>query len=239
MKSCVRCKASKPHDDFHRHASAKDGRQSYCKECSKAYVREWEAANSERLAAQRAKALAEPVDPMKVKHCRSCDQDKPLLEFHAHRSTRDRRATYCKACAREYDRTIRSEYRREYMKEWRKRNPARYRANMRAFRLSLYGLTPEQFDEMAAAQDHRCPICGGAGEETVDNRPLLVVDHDHETNQVRALLCSPCNVVLSMAHDDPKRLRAAADYLEHHAPPFASAARIAFASSFSRSRSRE
>ena len=216
MKRCSRCKTEKPLDGFALNRTAKDGRQAYCKVCAQRYVRDWETANAERLAARHAQALAEPIDPVKVKHCRGCDLDKPLLEFHAHRSTRDRRATYCKECARAYERTVRAEKRAAYMAGWKEQNRERYRANMRAFRLRLYGLTAEQYEQMAEAQDWTCAICHGVT-ETVDNRSPLVVDHDHETNQVRALLCALCNAGLGMLGDDAARLRAAAEYLEHHA----------------------
>lgn len=71
-----------------------------------------------------------------------------------------------------------------------------------------YGITVEQYDEMLIAQDERCAICG------VDD--VLVIDHDHGTGAVRALVCDPCNRAMGCVGDDPARLRAAADYLEVH-----------------------
>jgi Recombination endonuclease VII len=216
MKTCSRCKTAKPLDAFYRHTKAKDGYQAYCKDCTKRYVREWEEANAERVAARHAQALAEPVDLTKTKRCPRCGEVKPLLEFYAHRSTRDRRATYCKACAKEYEKTVRAEARREYMKGYADRNKTHLRQYMRGWRLRLFGLTPEQYEERLKAQGRRCAICGGEGIESVDNRLPLVVDHDHETNRVRALLCNSCNAGLGMFGDNPERLRTAADYLERH-----------------------
>nr|WP_246078449.1 endonuclease VII domain-containing protein [Modestobacter excelsi] len=53
-----------------------------------------------------------------------------------------------------------------------------------------------------------CAICREA--------PAEQVDHDHDTNAVRALLCFNCNGGLGQFRDDPAVLRAAADYVEHH-----------------------
>ena len=42
----------------------------------------------------------------------------------------------------------------------------------------------------------------------------LTVDHNHETNTIRGLLCSNCNTGLGMFSDNPELLIAAAEYLE-------------------------
>jgi hypothetical protein len=55
-----------------------------------------------------------------------------------------------------------------------------------------------------------CGICGLA---EVGGGPLLCVDHNHETGQIRGLLCSNCNVGLGMFADSPARLDQAAAYL--------------------------
>jgi hypothetical protein len=214
-KTCSRCKTTKSLSEFYRHAKTKDGYQGYCKNCTKRYVRDWEEANAERLAAAQAQALAEPVDLTKTKCCPRCGETKPLLEFYAHRSTKDRRATYCKSCAKAYQIERQRGTRGAYMKRYAEVNRSRMLQHYRSFRLRLYGLTLERYDEMLEEQDHRCAICGGDGER-VDGRAPLVVDHDHETNRVRALLCNGCNAGLGMFGDDPERLRATADYLEKH-----------------------
>lgn len=78
--------------------------------------------------------------------------------------------------------------------------------------LTTYGLTPEQYDAMLAAQGGVCFICSGK------RRYLLAVDHCHATGRVRGLLCKLCNGrILTAARDNPEILRRAADYLEH--PP--------------------
>jgi hypothetical protein len=76
----------------------------------------------------------------------------------------------------------------------------------------IYGLTQEEFDFLMMCQDYRCAICGGK-----PRKYMLSVDHDHDTGEVRGLLCSRCNhKLLGSANDDPERLRKAADYLESH-----------------------
>ena len=74
---------------------------------------------------------------------------------------------------------------------------------------TLYDLTPEGWGAMLIAQCGRCAACGDPMEDPY-------TDHDHETGNVRALLCRLCNLMLGSAKDSPERLRAGAAYLEKH-----------------------
>ena len=74
-----------------------------------------------------------------------------------------------------------------------------------------FGLTIEERDELFASQDGLCAICRV--------RPIKHIDHDHPTGEVRGGLCGPCNMGLGQFEDEPRRLRAAARYLELHQKP--------------------
>lgn len=89
-------------------------------------------------------------------------------------------------------------------------------ARQRKARLKLYyGLTPEQYDAMALAQDGKCAICKKVVDG--DHHERLHVDHDHTTGNVRGLLCRECNVMLGHSGDSIPTLQAAIAYLENHA----------------------
>ena len=77
----------------------------------------------------------------------------------------------------------------------------------------MYGLTPKEYERMNEQQDGLCAICGGNRVRS-DSDGSLVVDHDHATGAVRALLCGTCNFGLGSFGDNPGLLRAAAAYLE-------------------------
>lgn len=80
-----------------------------------------------------------------------------------------------------------------------------------------YGLTAPQYGAMLAAQKGVCAICQKPETAVFKGRiKTLHVDHDHATNQIRALLCGSCNGGLGLFKDDPTTLRAAADYIERH-----------------------
>lgn len=65
------------------------------------------------------------------------------------------------------------------------------------------------YDDLLAAQGGVCAICGNPPKTR-----RLHIDHDHATKRVRGLLCYACNRLLLVKGVTPKRLRAAADYLE-------------------------
>lgn len=91
----------------------------------------------------------------------------------------------------------------------------------------LYRITPEQYDDLRERQGRRCAICGiheddiksrartgrprHDGTRTEANR--LVVDHCHEQDAVRGLLCPDCNTALGGFKDSPATLLAAAEYV--------------------------
>lgn len=78
-----------------------------------------------------------------------------------------------------------------------------------------YSLSLAQYDEMYARQNGNCAIChckpSPGGRKNVNSE--LFVDHDHETGDIRGLLCYHCNTVIGMAKDNPYVLENAATYL--------------------------
>jgi len=100
---------------------------------------------------------------------------------------------------------------------------ARKKANPRSpqyhkHHIKQYGLTLEQYEGMLEFQDHKCKICGThETENTLDrngNPRRLSIDHDHNTRQIRGLLCSPCNLALGGFKDSVESLQRAILYLE-------------------------
>lgn len=114
------------------------------------------------------------------KQCTDCRSWLPTSDFYGNTGTKDRLTAVCRRCHRS------------------------------AALLRTYGITLEQYEEMLAAQNGGCAICGGQN----DDGRKLYVDHDHTTGAVRGLLCIRCNRAIGCFLDDPAHLTAAISYLQ-------------------------
>jgi hypothetical protein len=93
------------------------------------------------------------------------------------------------------------------LRQWRRENEPRYYKKYGSSLFRKLGLTVADYYVLCEGQDWRCLICG----EIPVN--LLHVDHCHETNKIRGLLCGACNVGLGHFRDSPERLKNAIAYL--------------------------
>lgn len=133
--------------------------------------------------------------------CYVCKETKSLIEFSADRTRPNGRMSRCKKCNN------------KRIKEYHKtpRGRARYRRYMLK---RSYGLSVEQYEQMIRNQDGLCAIC----KESPKNkqRKQFYVDHNHETGNIRGLLCGTCNSAIGLMQENPDSLRRAAEYLEKY-----------------------
>ena len=166
-----------------------------------------------------------------MKTCRLCNEPKPLEEFHRASGTRDGHRGECKACFRtqaveRYRRDPEAakartrkwqQENREELQEYRRlrRLEPEVKARDRAGHLRRkYGITPAQYDEMLAAQDGVCAICGRQPRDDIS----LHVDHDHQTGAIRALLCFRCNNAIGDLGESWELANKLVNYLFDHDP---------------------
>jgi hypothetical protein len=168
---------------------------------------------------------------METKTCIKCDIEKPISEFSKHEAAKDGFRNSCKDCTRLWHKEHRNkpairdrerlrhqddyeknrDYRIARSRVWALANPERVKRSSRSSSLSRkYGMTIEDYDTMLNEQGHKCKICG----QDYDPKKPLCVDHCHNTNEVRGLLCNNCNTLLGMAQDSIDVLFNAIAYLE-------------------------
>jgi hypothetical protein len=160
-----------------------------CRKCAK------EQINAVRYKTQYALAQ----DNVKV--CGSCNLIQPFENFPPEPNGRKigKVGAWCKQCCSLKNKTV-------------------YKDKIRNANLKKYGLTLDDYFNLLDKQNHKCKICGvpSARAPGVGASPgILCVDHDHETNKVRGLLCSHCNTGLGLFFDDISNLENAIQYLKN------------------------
>ena len=102
---------------------------------------------------------------------------------------------------------------KEEIRQRHKRYKEEHKKELRQhFVQKKYGLSPEEYDAMLKAQDNKCAICKKQFKDTKH----IHIDHDHTTGKVRGILCSYCNTMLGMAHDNLEILQEGINYLKRH-----------------------
>jgi hypothetical protein len=66
--------------------------------------------------------------------------------------------------------------------------PCRHKLYKKHYYQRHYGVDQQFIEQLKKKQRYRCKLCG--------NKRKLVLDHDHNTDYIRGLLCTPCNVRL-------------------------------------------
>ena len=148
---------------------------------------------------------------MTTKRCSKCGETKDLDSFHKHPTTADRRQSWCKECRHKIDRRIDRSTPHVPIKRWGPKLGRRLTNRERHLKYDL-GVDISLYDNMFKNQKGRCAIC--RGKKPYTHHGHFCIDHCHQSHKIRGLLCSHCNYMLGHAKDDPKRLRAAATYLE-------------------------
>jgi recombination endonuclease VII len=106
---------------------------------------------------------------------------------------------------------------------WARKRIARIAANPSMERdrnlKRVFGLTREQYGEKLKIQNFVCAICEEP-ETTADARTgtirNLAVDHCHNSNKIRELLCWRCNGTLGKVEDNIELLQKMINYLNKH-----------------------
>ena len=130
---------------------------------------------------------------MEIKTCSQCGETKSIDLFDPNRGR-------CKPCRRAYQRTYRAN------------TPGYHRKNNLRQR---YGLSYDDFQSILHAQNYCCAICEveiSHGLEYRTNRSVAV-DHNHDTGEVRGILCSKCNLMLGHARESTEILYKSIVYL--------------------------
>ena len=140
----------------------------------------------------------------KTKSCTNCGVEKSLDLFgkRSGGKTKQLYKSWCKQCHYEHH------------KGWVDQNPEtvrEYRAKDKwtlRKRCARHNITSDEFWAMYEEQDGTCPVC----DKAIDAEGSAI-DHNHETGEVRGILCKSCNRALGLLGDSPETMARAESYL--------------------------
>lgn len=84
---------------------------------------------------------------------------------------------------------------------------------MRKYNIRKYGISQQEYEVTFQKQKGCCYICGTS---KIYRGKYMAIDHNHETGQVRKLLCTKCNTGLGAFQDNVALLHKAISYIEEH-----------------------
>ena len=161
--------------------------------------------------------------PKRRPRCRPCDnriqRENRYRRIGQRRRQGESSYSYtCDGCGETFEVPVTSGVPKQRCDECRRLEfNARARAKWREKYLRrAYGISVDEFDRMRAEQEGRCAICGAT--EPGGRHEEFVVDHDHDTGAVRALLCNACNTGIGLMREDPSILASAIEYVRRHSP---------------------
>jgi hypothetical protein len=137
-----------------------------------------------------------------MKKCSKCKIEKPLSDYHKRSNRPCGVRSQCKECYLLYP------------KESKRRD-----GYMRDFNLLKYGIDFTDYTKIFNKQNGCCKICNKhISEVNKGHKKSLCVDHCHDTNIVRGLLCDKCNRGLGLFNDNIEILKKAIEYLRPFKP---------------------
>lgn len=215
MKRCSRCKQEKPVNGFNKNRRMKDGLDNRCRECTRAYRREYNKKN----AARQPDEIIVPLE----KRCPGCGVTRPSSEWHRNRAQPDGLASQCKPCMRarvakcwaengeKYRESVlrwqraNPDKRREHVRRWKKAHPDKVRALKHRRRAREAGAftVPHSHDDLLdywrfiGVDPDKCWYCA------LDGRDVSMEHIDHlkplsaggsETPWNKRPACAKCNL---------------------------------------------
>lgn len=199
-KVCTKCGLRKPFSEFSKWRTCVDGRHPYCFSCT--------SKNPEkRNRISRHNRTTEQIQydiSTESKVCNKCGERQSFEMFSKDPKLPDGRHSTCRSC------------RTKSRNQWRLNNKDRhdYKQRSCAYR-KKFNITVEDYDSLLETQGGVCAICGRIPEDNVRFGKVerLSVDHDHDTGNIRGLLCHNCNSAIGFLGDSAENIYKAFLYL--------------------------
>lgn len=158
-----------------------------------------------------------------MKKCSLCKIEKDESLFSNDKYSKDGKTSSCKECRRKKDKEYREKnkdkVKKRNEKNWKKRkefysSEKGIESSRRSHLKRKYNMKLEEYNDLLESQKNTCAICNNY--ETTSRNRFLTVDHCHDTNKIRGLLCNNCNRVLGLVGENINTLEGMIKYLIKH-----------------------
>jgi len=134
---------------------------------------------------------------MKIKHCPTCNTDKPISAFYKNKARKDGLDISCKKCRSNTGKKYHSENKdivHAKQAEYRNKKSSKKLIHYTGLRYRYGKISPMIYDMFYAAQKGKCVLCGKHQSEF---KYRLSLEHNHSTGEFRGLCCPKCNMAIA------------------------------------------
>lgn len=155
------------------------------------------------------------------KVCTTCKIEKEITEFSKDKHQIDGYTHSCKLCRNkrynDWAKENKNKVQERNAKSWLLRkeyyqSERGIESSRRTHLKRKYNMTLEEYNVMFENQNGVCEVCGEP--EGCSRNTFLAVDHCHETNEIRGLLCTNCNRALGLLKENTETLNKMIEYLK-------------------------
>ena len=197
QKVCSKCGQSKDLEDFSPDKRTKDGRTYVCRDCERERKLQWERQKYQFDAEYREKRLRKSRERRKLKYHQDPEYRKrlseKLKEWRSDPENARKKSERDKRYRRENKEKIYATWQR-----WYRTPKGKFHEVVSSFKTN-YGIDDRYVMDLMDDQKGCCALCevDFADVKMRKNaRTPYVVDHCHDTGEVRGLLCQKCNVAV-------------------------------------------
>lgn len=187
LQQCSKCKVIKSLSEFTNHTRMMYGKSSVCKVC---HALEAKDVRIKHRTLHGYTIKSNAVIPFDLNgilslKCGTCKQIQSTDRFIKQSNGNNFLASKCKSCLKLYQRES----------HWKRKLGIDYR---------------KIYDELFDKQNGCCAICNRHSD---DLKNILYLDHCHQTNKVRGLLCESCNFAIGSLKDSIEIMQNAIKYI--------------------------
>lgn len=204
MKICSKCKKEKSLDNFNKNKNQKDNLSVWCKNCCYISNKNYRENNSDVLKIKKKKYVSENKEKINTNKKKYHQTNIENYKYNP----LDLVEKICSKCK------LNKEIKNFTIKKQNKNGFNDICKSCEKFRkiMLIYKIDESFFNAMLNFQGNKCDICKISFENLKD----IHIDHNHDNNKIRGLLCGNCNTGIGLLKENIEIMQKAINYIKKH-----------------------